>query len=76
MVDYFTHFSCLLDVRTAANAARALEIYENGVLADDPLTVDDRGVDQVREVADQLEVAARGEACRTVSTSGRRSPCS
>ena len=36
MADYFTHFSCLLDVRTAANAARALEIYENGVLADDP----------------------------------------
>ena len=28
MADYFTHFSCLLDVGTPANAARALEIYD------------------------------------------------
>ena len=39
MADYFTHFSCLLDVGTPDNAARALEIYtalgdEN--LAEDP----------------------------------------
>lgn len=27
MDDYFTHFSCLLDVRTPRNAARALELY-------------------------------------------------
>ena len=27
MADFFTHFSCLLDVRTPENAARALEIY-------------------------------------------------
>lgn len=27
MADYFTHFSCLLDVRTPRNAARALELY-------------------------------------------------
>ena len=27
MADYFTHFSCLLDVRTPQNAARALELY-------------------------------------------------
>ena len=27
MSDYFTHFSCLLDVGTPDNAARALELY-------------------------------------------------
>jgi hypothetical protein len=27
MVDYFTHFSCLLDVGTPDNAARALDLY-------------------------------------------------
>ena len=27
MADYFTHFSCLLDVGTPANAARALDLY-------------------------------------------------
>ena len=28
MADYFTHFSCLLDVGTPENAARALELYK------------------------------------------------
>ena len=27
MADYYTHFSCLLDVGTRENAARALELY-------------------------------------------------
>ena len=27
MADYFTHFSCVLDVRTPENAARALDLY-------------------------------------------------
>ena len=27
MTDYFTHFSCLLDVGTPDNAARALDLY-------------------------------------------------
>jgi hypothetical protein len=27
MADFFTHFSCLLDVRTPENAARALDLY-------------------------------------------------
>lgn len=36
MADYFTHFSCQLDVGTSANAARALEIYEDAVLDGDP----------------------------------------
>ena len=27
MADYYTHFSCLLDVGTPENAARALELY-------------------------------------------------
>jgi hypothetical protein len=29
MADYFTHFSCALDVVTADNAARALELYRD-----------------------------------------------
>ena len=29
MADYFTHFSCLLDVGTSGNAARALDIYKD-----------------------------------------------
>ena len=33
MADYYTHFSCLLDVGTPENAARALELYN--ALADD-----------------------------------------
>lgn len=28
MADYFTHFSCLLDVGTPENAARALDLYK------------------------------------------------
>ena len=27
MANYFTHFSCLLDVGTPDNAARALDLY-------------------------------------------------
>ena len=27
MADYFTHFSCVLDVGTPENAARALDLY-------------------------------------------------
>ena len=33
MADYYTHFSCLLDVGTPENAARALDLYN--ALADD-----------------------------------------
>lgn len=33
MADYFTHFSCLLDVGTPQNAARALDLYNR--LSDD-----------------------------------------
>lgn len=29
MADYFTHFSCLLDVGTPDNAARALDLYND-----------------------------------------------
>jgi hypothetical protein len=29
MADYFTHFSCTLDVVTLDNAARAIELYRN-----------------------------------------------
>lgn len=29
MADYFTHFSCLLDVGTPDNAARALDLYSD-----------------------------------------------
>lgn len=33
MADYFTHFSCILDVGSSENAARALELYDT--FADD-----------------------------------------
>ncbi|PEQ11653.1 hypothetical protein B2G71_16165 [Novosphingobium sp. PC22D] len=40
MADYFTHFSCLLDVGTPDNAARALQLYndlsEEGASEDPP----------------------------------------
>ena len=40
MADYFTHFSCLLDVGTPENAARALNLYnrlsEAGASAEPP----------------------------------------
>lgn len=40
MTDYFTHFSCLLDVGTPQNAARALDLYnrlsDDGVAEDPP----------------------------------------
>ena len=38
MADYFTHFSCLLDVGTPENAARALDLYN--ALADDTAAED------------------------------------
>lgn len=31
MADYFTHFSCLLDVGTPNNAARAIELYQSSM---------------------------------------------
>lgn len=40
MADYFTHFSCLLDVQSPENAARALDLYtafcEEGAAEDPP----------------------------------------
>ncbi|CAM5531810.1 hypothetical protein MAUB1S_08876 [Mycolicibacterium aubagnense] len=36
MADYFTHFSCLLDVGTPQNAARALDLY-NALMAENAL---------------------------------------
>ena len=38
MADYYTHFSCLLDVGTPENAARALELYNS--LSDENATED------------------------------------
>ncbi|MCQ9157200.1 hypothetical protein [Acidomonas methanolica] len=39
MADYFTHFSCVLDVGTVENAARALDLYNDfmtELAAEDP----------------------------------------
>jgi hypothetical protein len=41
MADYFTHFSCVLDVVTARNAARALELYKNTPADDDGFSLSD-----------------------------------
>ena len=38
MADYFTHFSCLLDVGTPENAARALDLYNR--LSEEGASVD------------------------------------
>jgi len=37
MANYFTHFSCLLDVGTSENAARALDLY-NALSAENAAT--------------------------------------
>ena len=41
MADYFTHFSCLLDVGTPENAARALELYNDTPADDDRFSLSD-----------------------------------
>lgn len=41
MADYFTHFSCTLDVVTADNAARALELYNDAPMHDDGFPLSD-----------------------------------
>jgi hypothetical protein len=41
MADYFTHFSCTLDVGTPENAARALELYNDAPQDDDGFSLSD-----------------------------------
>ncbi|MGC8732291.1 MAG: hypothetical protein ACP5RC_08540, partial [Halothiobacillaceae bacterium] len=41
MADYFTHFSCLLDVGSPENAARALDLYANTPEDEDDLRLSD-----------------------------------
>ena len=41
MADYFTHFSCLLDLGTPENAARALDLYANTPEDEDGLRLSD-----------------------------------
>jgi hypothetical protein len=41
MADYFTHFSCLLDVGTPENAARALDLYASTPEDEDDLRPSD-----------------------------------
>lgn len=41
MADYFTHFSCLLDVGTPENAARALELYNHAPVDEDGFSLSD-----------------------------------
>ncbi len=41
MADYFTHFSCALDVVTPDNAARALELYNDTPADDDGFSLSD-----------------------------------
>jgi|HubBroStandDraft_2_1064218.scaffolds.fasta_scaffold548550_2 hypothetical protein len=53
MADYFTHFSCLLDVGTPENAARAVELYDNTSEDDDGLASRTVSTFQSRAKADQ-----------------------
>ena len=41
MADYFTHFSCLLDVGTPENAVRALDLYSTTPEDEDGLRLSD-----------------------------------
>jgi hypothetical protein len=41
MADYFTHFSCILDVATPENAVRALELYKDTPADDDRFSLSD-----------------------------------
>lgn len=41
MADYFTHFSCLLDLGTPESAARALDLYANTPEDEDGLRLSD-----------------------------------
>ncbi len=41
MADYSTHFSCLLDLGTPENAARALDLYANTPEDEDGLRLSD-----------------------------------
>ncbi|MFT8420511.1 MAG: hypothetical protein ABF665_03165 [Gluconacetobacter sp.] len=41
MADYFTHFSCTLEVGTSENAIKALELYNNEPEDDDGLRLSD-----------------------------------
>lgn len=41
MADYFTQFSCILDVGTAENAERALDLYENAPEDEDGFRLSD-----------------------------------
>ena len=41
MADYFTHFSCLLDVGTSENAVRALDLYSTTPEDEDGLRLSD-----------------------------------
>jgi hypothetical protein len=41
MADYFTHFSCLLDLGTPENAARAIDLYANTPEDEDGLRLSD-----------------------------------
>ena len=53
MADYFTHFSCLLDLGTPENAARALDLYANTPEDEDGLRLSDGFDLQSRRKADQ-----------------------
>ena len=53
MADYFTHFSCLLDLGTPENAARALDLYANTPEDEDGLRFSDGSTFQSRAKADQ-----------------------
>ena len=71
MADYFTHFSCLLDVGTPDKAARALALFQSLRAADQD--ADDPGVAGF-DIARQDAPVLCGDAQVGTVTSGTHSP--
>ena len=61
MADYFTHFSCLFDLGTPQNAARALDLYNDAHVDDDDNRLCD-GFVASRPVANSAQLWIRDES--------------
>lgn len=54
MADYFTHFSCLLDVGSSDNADRALDLYANAPEDEDGFCLSDGFLVSIEDGGSQL----------------------
>jgi hypothetical protein len=63
MTDFYTHFSCLLDVRTPAHVPKAFEIY-------DALLADNAREDPPAEPFLLLQASGHGQSCLWLRDAG------